>query len=116
MTIIIAGTIDFDPEQCPGVITEVRALIEATYDEPGCIHYRWAFDPLVPGRVLVFEEWENEAGLQHHFAHDSYKKMGEHFQKLGIRGFDVKKYRVDLTEPVYDDTGTPRADFFTDRR
>lgn len=114
MTIIIAGYLDFDPDQCPGVLTDVKDLIEATYDEPGCLHYRWGFDPLVPGRVLVFEEWENEEGLQHHFDNECYSRMGEHFQKIGIRGFDVKKYRVDLAEPVYDNDGVPRADFFSD--
>jgi len=31
----------------------------------------------------------------------------------GIVGTDVKKYRCDLSEPVYDATMTPRADFFT---
>jgi hypothetical protein len=25
------------------------------------------------------------------------------------------KYRIDLAEPVYDETMTPRADFFTDK-
>ena len=32
---------------------------------------------------------------------------------VGLKGADNKKYRVDLAEPVYDDTRTPRADFFT---
>ena len=31
----------------------------------------------------------------------------------GIVGTDTKKYRCDLSEPVYDETFTPRADFFT---
>ncbi|SVE53623.1 uncharacterized protein METZ01_LOCUS506477, partial [marine metagenome] len=32
---------------------------------------------------------------------------------FGLRGAEVLKYRVDHQEPVYDDSGKPRADFFT---
>ena len=32
---------------------------------------------------------------------------------VGLAGADNHKYRCDLKEPVYDTTGTPRADFFT---
>ena len=32
----------------------------------------------------------------------------------GLRGADVLKYRMELAEPVYDPTGVPRADFFTE--
>jgi hypothetical protein len=31
----------------------------------------------------------------------------------GLVAADNKKYRCDLSEPVYDETRTPRADFFT---
>jgi hypothetical protein len=31
----------------------------------------------------------------------------------GIRGLDVSKHRISLSEPVYDPQGRPRADFFT---
>jgi hypothetical protein len=36
--------------------------------------------------------------------------------QIGLKGADNKKYRVDLSEPVYDPTMTPRADFFTERK
>ena len=35
------------------------------------------------------------------------------FGSFGLIAADTKKYRVDLEEPVYDETFTPRADFFT---
>jgi hypothetical protein len=33
--------------------------------------------------------------------------------KHGLRSADVAKHRVDKSEPVYDASGKPRADFFT---
>jgi hypothetical protein len=31
----------------------------------------------------------------------------------GIRALDVSKHRITLSEPVYDPSGQPRADFFS---
>ena len=39
--------------------------------------------------------------------------MRELMGSFGILSADTAKYRVDLQEPVYDETFTPRADFFT---
>ena len=39
--------------------------------------------------------------------------MGGNLGAHGITGSQISKFRVDLEEPVYDGTGTPRADFFT---
>jgi hypothetical protein len=40
--------------------------------------------------------------------------MRDALGRVGLKGADNKKYRVDLSEPVYDSTSTPRADFFTE--
>jgi hypothetical protein len=39
--------------------------------------------------------------------------MRDMLGSVGLAGADNKKYRCDIAEPVYDNTGTPRADFFT---
>ncbi len=113
MTILIAGWLDFPPETVAGMLAEAEPLIRAALDEPGCAAYSWALDPMVPGRVQVFEEWASEADLQAHFDNAPYADMGAHLNAGGMGAFSVKKYRTDLAEPVYDDAGTPRADFFT---
>lgn len=113
MSIIIAGTLDFAPGTVARIITDARALIEAAQAEDGCIAYNWSEDPLVAGRMHVYEEWTTEGALVAHFANPAYLDMSSHLQASGMLGAEVKKYRFDLTEPVYDDTGTPRADFFS---
>ena len=113
MPIIIAGTIDFDPELAERAIVEGRELIAASLREEGCIFYAWTLDPLMPGRVYVFEEWTSQATLEGHFNDKSYWGMRDHLANYGLRASSVKKYRFDLSEQVYDDKGTPRADFFT---
>ena len=62
---------------------------------------------LEAGRPLI------EGALAAHFECDWYLNMRDNIGSFGITGSDVAKYRVDLAEPVYDETMTPRADFFT---
>jgi quinol monooxygenase YgiN len=113
MGIIIAGYLDFDPDLAERLIADARPLIEAALAEPGCLAYDWSLDPLNPGRVHVFEEWASEQALAGHFAASPYEDMGAHLNRAGIRDMRVQKYRFDHAEPVYDDDGTPRPDFFT---
>ena len=113
MAILIAGYIDFDPAIATELIVSAQALIQAALAQDGCIAYSWALDPLHPGRVRVYEEWTGEAALASHFKGHPYRDMGAHLRSAGWTGFAVKKYRSDLSEPVYDDAGVPRADFFS---
>ena len=53
-------------------------------------------------------------GLQNHFNNHWYQDMRVALAQFGIKGADVLKYRIELAEPVYDETGTARADFFTE--
>lgn len=113
--IIIAGTIDFDSSENRDKAIEVgRPLQQATRDdEPGCEAYCFAADPCVDTRIQVYELWRDEPSLAAHFLHQNYFNMRDALGQCGIIGADNSKYRCDLSEPVYDDTRTARADFFT---
>ena len=113
--IIIAGTIDFaTTEQRDQAVATGLPFQQATRDdEPGCLAYCFAADPCVAQRVQVYELWADETSLAAHFEHPNYLQMRTLLMRGGIVGTDVKKYRCDLSEPVYDATMTPRADFFT---
>ncbi len=113
--IIIAGTIDFGSVESRDRAIEIgRPLQQATRDdEPGCQAYCFAPDPCVDTRIQVYELWTDEASLAAHFLHENYFNMGKALRDCGIVAADNKKYRCDLAEPVYDDTGTARADFFS---
>lgn len=112
--IIIAGTIDLDASKREACLEASKPLQQATRDhEPGCRAYCFAADPCVEGRIQVYELWDDEASLAAHFTHPNYLNMRTMFGQFGLLGADNKKYRCDLSEPVYDETRTPRADFFT---
>lgn len=112
--IIIAGTIDVDPEQFDACLAASTPLQKATRDEePGCLAYCFAPDPVVAGRIQVYELWTDQESLAAHFQHPNFVNMRTTLGRFGLRGADNKKYRVTHSEPVYDSTHTPRADFFT---
>ena len=112
--IIIAGTVDVDPDRRDAALEAGRPHMEATRQFPGCIDYVWSADLLVPGRIYVFERWESTDTLAAHFEGPYYVAMRDTIAAHGLRGADVLKYQADRSEPVYDPKGRPRADFFTD--
>lgn len=113
--IIISGTIDLDPQQMDVALQKAIPLIEGALNEKGCLDYDWCPNPMIAGRIRVFERWTDEASLADHFQSRWYRDMGANLVEHGMAGVDVLKYRADLSEPVYDETGTPRADFFTSK-
>jgi quinol monooxygenase YgiN len=113
--IIISAEIDFATEaQRDAAVAASKELQQSTRDdEPGCLAYCFGPDPCQDNRVQVYELWEDEASLAAHFEHPNYLNMRTKLGEFGITSAVSHKYRCDLREPVYDDTHTPRADFFT---
>lgn len=113
--IIISAEIDFaSQEQRDAAVEASKDLQQSTRDdEPGCLAYCFAADPCNPMRVQVYELWEDEPSLAAHFEHPNYHGMRAKLADSGLTSAVSRKYRSDLDEPVYDDTHTPRADFFT---
>ena len=113
MIIVIAGEIDFPPENRAPVLAGATALIAAALAEPGCRHYAWTADPSVPGRVHVFEEWASAATLQAHLEGEPYRGMAAHLGRHSILQAATRKYRCDLSEPIYGPDGVATASFVT---
>ena len=113
--IIIAGHLEYaDQDARDTILAAGEALQQATLeDEPGCAAYCFSADPLVDTRVRVYELWDDQDSLSAHFEHQNYREMREVFHLFRRTGGEVKKYRCDLAEPVHDETGALRADFFT---
>lgn len=112
--IVLAGTAEFATKEGRDACLASSAQYQepARTGEPGCLAYYFAPDPVVGTRMVVWEMWADEASLAAHFHHENYKNMGQHFTKFDFVAGDFKKYRVDKVSAVYDETFTPRADFF----
>ncbi len=112
--IIIAGTIELDPDRRDEALAAALPHIDGALTQQGCEAYTWSADLNSPGRVEVFERWSREADLAAHFKGPHYLAMLKTLGGFGLKSSNVSKYRVDLREPVYDSENTPRADFFTE--
>lgn len=114
--IVIAGEVDFPPESRDAALGGAKALIDMALAERGCRHYAWTADPHLPGRVHVFEEWETAEDLQAHLEGDAYRGMLSHLGGHTILNAETRKYRCDLSEPVYGPDGIASATFITARK
>jgi quinol monooxygenase YgiN len=113
MTILVAGTVELPAETREQALAEAAPLMVETLTQPGCLHYVWSADPSSDTRVYVYEEWNSTEEFASHLAGEYYSRMFGLMGKYGVSNAVVNKYRIDLTEPVYDPEGRPRADFFS---
>jgi quinol monooxygenase YgiN len=114
MIIVVAGEIDFPPENRAAALNGAKELIDLALREKGCRHYAWTASPFDAGRVHVFEEWDCAEDLAAHLTGPAYGGMLAHLSHHTILGANTRKYRCDLCEPVYGPDGIPTATFLTD--
>jgi len=114
MSIVIAGEVDFPPENRDAALAGAKSLIDMALAEPGCRHYAWSADPHDPGRVHVFEEWDSADELQAHPECEAYRAMLGHLSQFTLLNADTRKYRFDLREPVYGPDGIATARFLSE--
>ena len=69
----------FDPEDHIAVREHLRALSLASRQEPGCVNYIAHFIENDPGAVLIYEQYADQAALDHH-------RSTAHFHRYAIGG------------------------------
>ena len=111
--IVIAGVIDFDTQESRDAAAAGSAPFQKATrdDEPGCLAYCFAPDPVVATRIQVYELWEDAPTLAAHFLHDNYFDMRDFLRGSGMTGANNRKYRVDADAPVYDDDHVATVEF-----
>jgi quinol monooxygenase YgiN len=66
--LIITGTFEVAPEDRDAFLRGREEGMRTSRAEQGCLAYVFAADPLEPGRVILFEQWETEEDLAAHAA------------------------------------------------
>ncbi|MEM9563067.1 MAG: putative quinol monooxygenase [Actinomycetota bacterium] len=95
--LIVAGTLQIDPEHRDAMFASLVPMVEATRAEPGCRAYVFSPDTDDPGRVHLFELWDDQAALDGHFASEHMAAWMAQAAELPIRGRDITKYLVSGT-------------------
>ncbi len=110
--IIIAGEIYIDPDKRAGCLEAGLPHQAATRrEEPGCLAYVFAADPVEPGTMVVYERWADAASLEAHFLHPNYHAMLQLLMGAGLESAVSHKMRIDARAPVYGPGGKPTASF-----
>jgi quinol monooxygenase YgiN len=73
----------FAPEDRQEVAEMLRALAEASRQEPGCVTYVPHCVEGEPNTVLIYEQYRDEAAAEAH-------RHSEHFAKYAVRGLYQK--------------------------
>lgn len=72
----------------------MRAMIDASRAEAGCLEYVYAEDLFVPGLIHVKERWTDQTALDAHFASAHIKAWRATWEELGIGARNLKVYEV----------------------
>jgi quinol monooxygenase YgiN len=57
--IIVSGHLQVHPDERAAYLDGCRAVIEAARAADGCLDFHLAADPVEPGRINVYEEWDS---------------------------------------------------------
>ena len=62
--IIVAGALHVDPTERDRYLADCADLIRQARDTEGCLDFYLTADPIEPGRINVFEQWESVAAVE----------------------------------------------------
>lgn len=80
----------------PGRETELRETLEdmvaPTLAEPGCLAYELYLHPSDPSRVVLLEEWVDEAALAAHFETPHLKECAATLEEILLEPLQIRRF------------------------
>ena len=90
--VIIAGTIQMDPDKVADAMPAIVALMTATWAEDGCIDYVLSADPVRAGGIRIFEKWESDEALAPHMKAPHMAEFQQKAGDFGITAMSVERF------------------------
>lgn len=97
--IVVTGHIELKPENVTRARPHMRAVLEGTRKEKGCLLYAYGEDVLQPGMIRIVERWQDWPSLE---AHDTAQHVVA--WRKALAGIGVVSREVTANE-----TGKSRA-------
>ena len=96
--LIIAGTLEVDPDERAEFLESQIEGMRRSRDEPGCLAYVFSADPIDDGRVYLFERWESKEALAAHIA----RQQSAPPKASGVRAksHEVQQYEIERVGPI----------------
>ena len=100
MSLIIAGTVRVPPEFLNDFRPHMRAMLDASRAEDGCLEYSYAEDVLDPGLIRVSEVWASREQLAAHLKTPHMAVWAQERAGLGLTGRKITVYAVSGSETI----------------
>jgi quinol monooxygenase YgiN len=98
--IVLTGTVRIPTDKIDQARPLVKALIEATRQEDGCLFYSFGEDVLEPGLILIAEAWRDEACLGAHLASAHFVTWRDAGAALGVHDRHLTAYEAVSSKPL----------------
>lgn len=82
------------------LIDLLNGMLEPSRAEPGCISYRYFFSSEDADLVHFYEQWQDQAAIDVHFASDHFRDLGVRIPDLIVGSPDIRIYDVAAVEPA----------------
>jgi quinol monooxygenase YgiN len=99
--IVIAGSLTIDPAQRDAAVAASTEMMAATLQEPGCRAYQFSFAMDDPAKVCIFEQWDDQAALDAHFAAPHMAAFGAKAAGFIVGRGDFTKYEIASSGPLF---------------
>jgi quinol monooxygenase YgiN len=78
----------------------LKALIEETRKEDGCLSYRFGQDVLDPDLIVIAEAWRDEAAVRAHLGAPHFITWRDAGASLGVTDRQLTVYEVSSSKPL----------------
>jgi quinol monooxygenase YgiN len=92
-TLTLIAAFQAKPGQEDRLRRELRAMVEPSEAEPGCLRYRPLVDPDRPGAMVIVEEWVDQAALDHHFGTPHFRRVVGVLDEILAEPFTLTRLR-----------------------
>jgi quinol monooxygenase YgiN len=93
--IVVTGHIRLPADSIERARPHMRAVLEATRREPGCILYAYGEDVLDPGLIRIVERWEDWASLDAHGHTPHIEAWRAALKEVGVLDRDLLAHAAD---------------------
>jgi len=98
--LVVTGVIEVSEDSLTAAKALAGPMGTASRAEAGCHAYAFYQDLEDPGRIRIYEEWEDQAALDAHFATPHMAAFVEGLGALSVKSMNVVKFEQGETSPV----------------
>lgn len=98
--IVLTGTVRIPADKLDAARPLMKAVIEATRKEDGCLFYSFGEDVVQPGLIVIAEAWRDEACLGAHLASAHFAAWRDAGAALGVADRRLTVYEAVSSKPL----------------